>query len=169
MGTQPPDGDEERQSSGPEPFKTSTRPSRPAASQDVEESDNYAIPSFQWTKPLSLSVYSCGNDFESPTGDVTTPYQPHIGKVSMRATDWTYYRSQDEEKPMEYHPDWPIELRELGPIRIPAGSEDSFYRERILPQAPTYCGRTLRPKIADIKQQKSWGNLQEQPGILKHM
>ncbi len=52
---------------------------------------------------------------------------------------------------------------------LPAGSEASFNQKRIPPRAPTYCGRALRPKVANIKQQKSWGNLQEQPGILKHM
>ncbi len=52
---------------------------------------------------------------------------------------------------------------------FPGGSEASFNRKRISPRAPTDCGRTLHPKIADIKQQKSWGNLQEQPGILKHV
>ncbi len=52
---------------------------------------------------------------------------------------------------------------------LPAGGEAGFNRKRIPPQAPTYCGRTLRPKIADLKQQMSWGNLQEQPAILRHM
>ncbi len=87
----------------------------------------------------------------------------------MRATDWTYYQAQDEVQPMEYHPDWPSELLVLGPTRIPGGSEASLNQRRIPPQVLMYCGRTLWPKIADIKQQKSWGNLQEQPGILKHM
>ncbi len=87
----------------------------------------------------------------------------------MRATDWTYYHAQDEANPTEYHPDWPTGLRVMGPILILAGSETSPNQTRIPPLAPTYLGRTLQPKIADIKQQKSWGNLQEQPGILKHM
>ncbi len=77
----------------------------------------------------------------------------------MRATDWTYYQVQDEVNPTEYHPDWPTELKEMGPILVPAGSEASLNRRRIPPLAPTYVGRTLRSKIADIKQQKSWGNL----------
>ncbi len=47
--------------------------------------------------------------------------------------------------------------------------EASLNRRRIPPLALTYLGRTLWPKIADIKQQKLWGNLQEQPGILKLM
>ncbi len=57
-------------------------------------------------------------------------------------------------------------MRELGPIRIPAGSES---QRRIPPLSPIYVGRTLWQKIADLKQQKSWGNVQEQPGILQHM
>ncbi len=65
--------------------------------------------------------------------------------------------------------DHTILIGRIGPIMIPAGSEASFNQRRIPPRAPTYWGRTLRPKIADIKQQKSWGNLQEQPGIIKHM
>ncbi len=87
----------------------------------------------------------------------------------MRATDWTYYHAPDEANPTEYHPDWPTGLREMGPILIPAGSETSPNQTRIPPLAPTYLWRTLWRKIADIKQPKSWGNLQEQPGILKHM
>ncbi len=87
----------------------------------------------------------------------------------MRATDWTYYQAQDEVDPTEYHPDWPTELKEMGSIMIPVGSEAIFNRSRIPPRALTYWGRTLRLKIADIKQQKSWGNLQEQLGILKRM
>ncbi len=160
VGNQPPDGDEEWQPSEPESFTASTPPSSPAASQDAEGLDDYTIPSFQWSKPLNLSIDSRGNDFESPNEDVTRPYQRHKGKVSMRATDWTYYQAQDEVNPTEYHPDWPTELKEMGPIMIPVMSEASLNRRRIPPQAPTYLGRTLWPKIADIKQQKSWGNLQ---------
>ncbi len=84
----------------------------------------------------------------------------------MRTTDWTYYHAQDEADPTEYHSDWPTGMRELGPIRGPAGSES---QTRIPPLSSTYLGRTLWRKIADLKQQKSWGNLQEQPGILQHM
>ncbi len=169
VGTPPPDVDEERQPSEPEAFETGTRSSSPAASQDAEGLGDYTIPPFRWNKTLNLSVDSRGNDFESPKGDVTTPYQPCMGKVSMRATDWTYYQAQDEVQPTEYHPDWPDELQELGPIKIPGGSEASFNQQRIPPQALTYCGSTRRPKIANIKQQNSWGDMQEQPGILKHM
>ncbi len=89
LDTQSPDGDERWQPSEPEPSATSTQPSSPAASQDAEGVDSYAIPPFQWNKTLSLSVDSCRNDFESPNEDVTKPYQPRIGKVSMRGTDWT--------------------------------------------------------------------------------
>ncbi len=84
----------------------------------------------------------------------------------MRKSDWTYYQEQDQADPAEYHPSWPTGMRELGPIMIPAGSES---QRRIPPLSPTYVGRTLWWKIADLKQQKSWGNVQEQPGILQHM
>ena len=87
----------------------------------------------------------------------------------MRATDCTYYHAQDEANPTEYHPDWPTRLREMGPILVPAGSENSPNQTRIPTLSPTYLGRTLWWKIADIKQQTSWGNLQEQLGILQHM
>ncbi len=87
----------------------------------------------------------------------------------MRTTDWTYYHAQDEADPTEYHPDWPTRMREMGPIRVPAGSESSPNQMRIPPLSPTYLGRTLWRKIAYLKQQKSWGNVQEQPGILQHM
>ncbi len=60
-------------------------------------------------------------------------------------------------------------MKELGPILIPAGSESNKGKKKIPPLSPTYVGRTLVKKIADIPQQKSWGNLQEQPGILQHM
>ncbi len=84
----------------------------------------------------------------------------------MRPADWTYYHEQDQVDPAEYHPNWPTGMRELGPIRIPAGSES---QRRIPPLSPTYVGRTLWRKIADLKQQLSWGNVQEQPGIFQHM
>ena len=126
VGTQPPDGDEEWQPSGPEPFTASTPPSSPAARQGAEGLDDCTIPSFQWSKPLNLSINSHGNDFESPNEDVTSPYKRHIGNTSMRATDWTYYQAQDEVNPTKYHPDWPTELKEMGPIMIPAGSEASL-------------------------------------------
>ncbi len=87
----------------------------------------------------------------------------------MRATDWTYYHEQDEANPTEYHLDWPNGLREMGPILILAGSETNPNQKRIPPLSPTYLGRTLWQNIADIKQQKLWGNLQEQSGILQHM
>ncbi len=116
-----------------------------------------------------MSSDSRRNDFESPNGEVTRPYQRHLGKTYMRATDWTYYHAQDEANPTEYHPDWPTGLREMGPILVPAGSETSPNQTRIPPLSPTYQGRTLWRKIADIKQQKSLGNLHEQPGILQHM
>ncbi len=97
------------------------------------------------------------------------PYRAYLGKVSMKVTDWTYYQAQDEAKATAYHIDWPDELKEMGPIWNPAGAEESFYRRRAAPMAPTYCGRTLRPKHADLKQQMSWGNPGEQPAILRHM
>ncbi len=84
----------------------------------------------------------------------------------MRTTDWTYYHAQDEADPTAYHPDWPTGMRELGPVQVLAGSESWT---RIPPLSPTYLGRTLWRKIADLKQQKSWGNVQERLGILQHM
>ncbi len=160
-----PVGDEEWQSSEPEPVAASTPPSSPA----VEGWDDSAVPPFQWSQPFNLSSDSRRNDFESPNGEVTRPYQRYLGKTYMRATDWTYYHAQDEANPSEYHPDWPTGMKEMGLILIPAGSETSPSQTRIPPLSPTYLGRTLWRKIADIKQQKSWGNLQEQPGILQHM
>ncbi len=111
------------------------RPSSPAASQDASGLDDRVIPPFQWTKELSASVDSRGNDFEFPNVEATTPYRHHLGRVSMRATDWTYYRAQNEVTPIEYHPDWTDELQELGPIRLPAGSKASFNQKRIPPRA----------------------------------
>ncbi len=81
----------------------------------------------------------------------------------MRATDWTYYHAQDEANPIEYHPDWPTEMREMGLVLILVGSESNPNKTRIPPLSPTYLGRTLWRKIADLKQQKSWGNVQEPP------
>ncbi len=57
----------------------------------------------------------------------------------------------------------------MDPILVPAESDTSPNQTRIPPLSPTYLRRTLWRKIADIKQQKSWGNPQEQPGILQHM
>ncbi len=163
--TSSPEGDEEGQPSEPELVAASTRLSSPAA----EGLDHSAVPPFQWSQPLNLSSDSRRNDFESPNGKVTRLYQHHLGKTYMRATDWTYYHAQDEANPTEYHPDWPTSMKEMGPILIPAGSETNPNRTRIPPLSPTYLGRTLWRKIADIEQQKSWGNLQEHPGILQHM
>ncbi len=70
-----PDGDEEWQPSEPEPVVASTWPSSPAA----EGGDDSAVPPFQWSQPLNLSSDSCRNDFESPNGEVTRPYQRHLG------------------------------------------------------------------------------------------
>ncbi len=84
-------------------------------------------------------------------------------------TDWTYYASQDEVEPTAVHHDWLQELRELGPIRLPAESEDSFYQNRAKPKAPTYQGWTLRPKLISLKSQMSWGNPGEQATIHHHM
>ncbi len=161
----PPTGDGGWWCPEPEPVATSTPPSSPAA----EEPDNPTVPPFQWTRSLNLSSDSHRNDFKSPNGEVTRPYQRHLGKTYMRATDWTYYHAQDEANPTEYHPDWPTGMRDIGPILVLGGSDTNPNRTRIPPLSPTYLGRTLWRKIADIKQQKSWGNLQEQPGILQHM
>ncbi len=140
--------------------------STPPSSPVVKGADSPTVPPFQFTQPLNLSNDSRRNDFESPNGEVTRPYQRYLGKTSMRATDWTYYHAQEEADPAEYHPDWPIEMRGVGPIRVPVGSESNT---RIPPLSPTYLGITLWQKVADLKQQKSWGNVQEQPGILQHM
>ncbi len=143
--------------------------STPPSSPTAEGWDDSAIPPFQWDQPLDQSGDSRGLDFDSPNGEVTRPYQRHLGRTSMRSTDWTYYQAQDEADPTEYHPDWSTGMKELGPILIPAGSESNRGKKKIPPLSPTYVGRTLVKKIADIPQQKSWGNLQEQPGILQHM
>ncbi len=162
-GVRPPSvGDEGEPLSGPEPVAVSTRPSSPA----TEREDSPTIPPFQFTQPLSLSTDSRRDDFGSPNEEITRPYQRYLGKTSMKTSDWTYYHEQDEADPTQYHPNWPTRMREMGPVRIPAGSES---QKRIPPLSPTYLGRTLWRKIADLKQQKSWGNMQEQPGILQHM
>ncbi len=145
-----------------EPTVVSTWPPSP----DAEGEDTPTIPPFQFTQPLNVSTDSRGNDFGSPIGQITEPYQRYLGQTSMKRSDWTYYQEQDQADPAEYHPSWPTGMRELGLIRIPAGSES---QRRIPPLSPTYVGRTLWRKIADLKQQKSWGNVQEQPGILQHM
>ncbi len=162
-GAVPPSvGSEEEPPIGSEPVAVSARPSSPA----TEREDSPTIPPFQFTQPLNVSTDSRGDDFGSPIREITRPYQRYSGQTSMRKSDWTYYQEQDQTDPAEYHPSWPIGMRELGPIRIPAGSES---QRRIPPLSPTYVGRTLWRKIADLKQQKSWGNVQEQPGILQHM
>ena len=121
---------------GSEPAVVSTRPSSPAE----EGEDNLTIPPFQFTQPLNVSTDSRGNDFESPGGEITEPYQRYLGQTSMRRSDWTYYQEQDQADPAEYHPSWPTGMRELGPIMIPVGSES---QRRIPPLPPTYVGRTL--------------------------
>ena len=102
-----------------EPTVVSMRPSSP----DAEEEDHPTIPPFQFTRPLNVSTDSRGNDFESPIGEITEPYQRYLGQTSMKRSDWTYYQEQDQADPAEYHPSWPTGMRELGPIIIPAGSE----------------------------------------------
>ena len=119
---------------GSEPAAVSTRPSSPAEEGDY----NITIPPFQFTQPLNVSTDSQGNDFESPGGEITEPYQRYLGQTSMRRSDWTYYHEQDQADPAEYNPSWPTGMRELGPIRIPAGSES---QRRIPPLSPTYIGR----------------------------
>ncbi len=155
-------GSEEEPPTGPEPVAASTRPSSLA----MEKEDSPIIPPFQFTQPLNVSTDSRGDEFGSPIGEITRPYQRYLGQTSMRSSDWTYYHEQDQADPTEYHPSWPTGMRELGPIRIPAWSES---QRQIPPLSPKYVGRALWRKIADLKQQKSWGNVQEQPGIIQHM
>ncbi len=76
---------------------------------------------------------------------------------------------QDEVEPTALHQKWPLEIKELGPIRLPAGAEESFYRNRSKRKAPTYQGRTLRPKLISLKSRMSWGNPGEQAAIRRHM
>ncbi len=90
--TLPPVEDEREQPSEPEMAAASMRPSSPAA----EEEDNPTVPPFQFTQPLNLSTDFRGDDFQSPIGEVTRPYQRHLGITSMRTSDWTYYHAQDE-------------------------------------------------------------------------
>ena len=71
------------------------------------------------------------------------PYHACPGKSSLKVTDWTYYAGQDEVKPTALHYGWPQGLRDFGPIRLPAGAEDSFYQKSARPKALTYQGRTL--------------------------
>ncbi len=160
--TSPPVEDEREQPSEPEPATASMRPSSPAAAEE----DDPTVPPFQFTQPLNQSIDSRRDDFQSPVGEVTRPYQRHLGITSMRTSDWTYYHAQDEADPTAYHPDWPTGMRQLGPFR---GSARSKSWARIPPLSPTYLGRTLWRKIADLKQQKSCGNSQERLGILQHM
>ncbi len=143
----PPVGDEGQQSPEPEPVAASTPPSSPAA----EALDNPTIPPFKWSQPLNHSSNSRRNDFESPYGEITRPYQRHLGKTSMRATDLTYYHAQDEANPTEYHPDWSTGMRQMGPILIPGGSETNPSQTKIPPLSPTYLGRTLWWKILNNK------------------
>ncbi len=56
---------------GSEPTAVSTRPSSP----DAEGEDNPTIPPFQFTQPLNVSTDSRENDFGSPIGEITEPYQ----------------------------------------------------------------------------------------------
>ncbi len=121
---------------GPEPVVACTRPSSPA----TERGDSPTIPPFQFAQPLNVSTDSRGDDFGSPIGEITRPYQRYLGQTSMRSSDWTYYQEQDQAGPTEYHPSWLTGMKELGPVRIPAGSES---QRRIPPLSPTYVGRTL--------------------------
>ncbi len=67
----PPVGNEGELPSGLEPVAASTWPSSPVA----EREDSPTIPPFQFTQPLNLSNNSRRDDFESPHGEVTRPYQ----------------------------------------------------------------------------------------------
>ncbi len=69
------------------------------------------------------------------------PLNPATG--TFQVTDWIYYAGQDEVKPPALHQDWPQDLRELGPIWLPAEVESSFYRQRARPKAPTCQGHFM--------------------------
>ncbi len=97
---QPPVGNEGEPPSGPEPVAFSMQPASPM----TEREDSPTIPQFRFTQALNLSTDSRRDDFESPNGEVTRPYQRYLKKTSMRATDWTYYHAQDEADLTEYHP-----------------------------------------------------------------
>ncbi len=81
--TPPPVENEREQPPELEPSAVSTRPSSPAA----EGEDNPTVPPFQFSQSLNLSTDSRKDDFKSPIGEVTRPYQRHLGKTSMRTTD----------------------------------------------------------------------------------
>ena len=119
----------------------------PSPFWDVEEPFDYQIPLFPLgTLWKSDSADSCYEDFLSPLSrDATVPYQMYLEKVLMKVTDFTYYQAQDEVKPTDLHHGWRQELKELGPIRIPARAEASVYPDRAKPKTPTYRGQTLRP------------------------
>ncbi len=82
----------------------------------------------------------------------------------LRQEDWTHYAHQDEVRPGDLHLEWPEVMRTVGPIRIPAGHEETFVQEHSRPHAPTFHGRILCRKYG-IKVPKSWGNAQERPKI----
>ena len=137
-GIEPPDQEHIRLLSGHVTPTLGAGPASPVSSQSTEGPFDYQVPPFQWrSREISVLVNSCGKDFDSPTTKETIAlYRACLEKASMRATDWTYYWAKDEVKPTTYHPDWPDELRELGPMQIPAGSDGSLNKKRNPAQCP---------------------------------
>ncbi len=147
------------------------RPATPSSTQGDDDQFGCHIPAFQLEAlGQSDSANSRHGDFlASLRRDAIILYQVYLDKVSLRVTGWTYYDGLDKVKPTALHHDWPKEPRELGPIRLPAGAEGSCYQQRAKPKAPDVPGRTLRPKLIDLKSQMSWGNPGEQVAIHRHI
>ncbi len=100
-------------------------------------------------EPVTMVKQHCGTTPEEIAYPPTLTQSDALGKVSMKVTDFTYYQAQDEVKPTDLHHGWRQELKELGPIRIPARAEASVYPYRAKPKTPTYRGQTLRPKSGE--------------------
>ncbi len=66
------------------------------------------------------------------------------------------------------HLEWPESLRTVGPVRIPAGHEGTYWWEYSKPHAPTFQGRVLWRKNG-VKTAMSWGDAQERKAIRRTM
>ncbi len=81
-------------------------------------------------KGSSCSVDSRHSDFASPPREeATEPYRTCAGRVMLDRAVWTHYAQQDEVRPGVLHLEWPESLRTVGPVRIPAGHEGTYWRE----------------------------------------